>query len=137
MQRTSAPKIISAECKTTLTPWMQLVRGSSLQLSRMIVADTSPVVPQRGHQTASFAPHDDFEITIIWHNIDARSSFTCFRKESRGPIERILIDFARVLETGVLEQVISVNGSKHMFCVAIAYSKNKDEGVVDAVFSAL
>jgi hypothetical protein len=102
-----------------------------------IVADTSPVAPQRGHQTASFTSHDDFDITIIWHNIDARSNFTCFRKKSRGPIERILIDFTRVLETGVLEQVISVNGSKHMFCVTIACSKNKDEGFMDAVFSVL
>jgi hypothetical protein len=102
-----------------------------------ILADTSPVAPQRSHQTASFIPHDDFDITIIWHNIDARSNFTCFRKESRGPIKRILIDFARVLETGVLEEVISINGSRHMFCVTIACSKNKDEGIMDAILSVL
>lgn len=99
-----------------------------------IFADTSPVARQRSHQSANFIPHNDFDITIIWHNVDARSNFTCFRKESRGPIERILIDFARVLETGVLEEVISVNASKYLFCVTIACPKNKNEGIMDAIF---
>ncbi|KAH3928815.1 hypothetical protein HBH44_101550 [Parastagonospora nodorum] len=59
--------------------------------------------PQKGHQIASFTLHDDFDITIIWHNVDTRSHFTRFSIESCGRIERILIDFARVLQTVVLE----------------------------------
>ncbi|EAT81420.1 hypothetical protein SNOG_10921 [Parastagonospora nodorum SN15] len=61
------------------------------------------LTPQKGHQIASFTLHDDFDITIIWHNVDTRSHFTRFSIESCGRIERILIDFARVLQTVVLE----------------------------------
>jgi hypothetical protein len=74
-----------------------------------------------------FPPHDDFDIPIIWQNMHADSDFLAFRKESQGPIERILIDFARVLESGVLEQVISLNASKHLFCVTFATTKGREE----------
>ncbi|KAH5582599.1 hypothetical protein HBI24_119040 [Parastagonospora nodorum] len=95
------------------------------------------ITPQKGHQIASFTLHDDFDITIIWHNVDTRSHFTRFSIESCGRIERILIDFARVLQTVVLEQFISVNRSKHILCMTMAYANNKEEGVIDAIFSVL
>jgi len=84
-----------------------------------------------------FTEHDDFDVTIIWQNIAADSDFLCFRKESKGPIERILVDFAKVLEMAVFEEVISVNASKHLFCVTVACVKNKDEGVMDAITTVL
>jgi hypothetical protein len=80
-------------------------------------------------------PHDDFDITIIWHNMDSRSNFICFRKESRGPIERILASFGKVMELGVFDEVMSVNASKHLFCVTVCCEKNKEDGVMDAIHS--
>ena len=56
------------------------------------------------------------------------------RKESRGPIERILMDFARVLQSGLFE-VYSVNASKHLFNVVVACEKNNEEGVTDQILS--
>lgn len=87
---------------------------------------------------ASFPPHEEFDISIIWPNLDSRSDFLTFRKELQGPIERILVDFARVLESGMFE-VHSVNASKHLFCVMVTCerNKNKDEGVMDLVLSVL
>jgi hypothetical protein len=76
-------------------------------------------------------------VTIIWQNIDSRSNFIMFRKESRGPIERILVDFATVLESGVIDQIISVNASKHLFCVTLATEKNKEDGVLDQILAVL
>ncbi|KAF2828750.1 hypothetical protein CC86DRAFT_319783 [Ophiobolus disseminans] len=99
-------------------------------------SETEVVAAAPNHPT-HFPPHDDFDITIIWHNIYADSDFIGFRRESRGPIERILVAFAKALETGVFEQVISVNASKHLFCVTVACTKNRDEGVMDAVFSVV
>jgi hypothetical protein len=61
----------------------------------------------------------------------------CFRKESRGPIERILVDFAKVLEKGVFDEVLSVNASERLFCVTVATGKNREDGVMDAVLSVL
>ena len=75
-------------------------------------------------------------MSIIWNNLDVRSNFLGFRKESRGPIERILVDFARVLENGLFE-VYSVNASKHLLCVVVAREKNREEGVMDLVLSVL
>jgi hypothetical protein len=112
------------------------VRGYSLQFSRLLFILVQSHL-KGVSKFATFTPHDDFDITIIWHNIDARSSFTYFRIESCGPIEGILIDFARVLKTGVLEQVISVNRSKHIFCVKMTYANNKDEGAMGTIFSVL
>jgi hypothetical protein len=81
--------------------------------------------------------HEDLDVTIIWQNVDVRSNFTMFRKESRGPIERILVDFATVLESGVIDQVISVNASKHLFCVTFATEKNREDGVMDQILAVL
>jgi len=81
--------------------------------------------------------HDGFDVTIIWHNLYAESDFTTFRKESRGPIERILVDFAKALEKDVFDEVVSVNASKHLFCVTVICTKNKNEGVMDAIFCVL
>lgn len=82
---------------------------------------------------SSYEAHEDFDISIIWHNVYVHSDFICVRKESRGPIERILMDFAKVLECGVFEEVLSVNASKHLFCVTVACTKNSDDGVMDAI----
>ncbi|KAI4949130.1 hypothetical protein J4E91_005594 [Alternaria rosae] len=95
-----------------------------------------PTAPKSESPDASFTPHEDFDISIIWHNLDSRSDFITVRKESRGPIERILVDFARVLESGMFE-LVSVNASKHLFCVVVACEKNRDEGVMDLVSSVL
>lgn len=71
-------------------------------------------------------PHDDFDITIIMHNMDCRSNFIRFQKESRGLIELILAEFTKILELGLFEEVISVNASKKLFCVTVCYKKNMD-----------
>ncbi|KAH3950694.1 hypothetical protein HBH98_106430 [Parastagonospora nodorum] len=84
---------------------------------------------------ATFVPHEDFDITIIWHNIDSRSNFQMFRKESRGPVERILAGLATVLQSGVIDEVISVNASKHLFCITLATEKNKEDGLMEQIFS--
>jgi len=68
--------------------------------------------------------------------MDIRSDFRSMRKSSRGPIGRILVDFAKVLESGMFE-VISVNASKHMFCAVVACQKNRDEGVDDLLWLVL
>ena len=81
------------------------------------------------------AKHDEFDVTVIWHNLYAgpNSDFITFRRESQGPIECILMDFAKALETGLF-QVVSLNASKNLFCVTVICEKNKGEGVMDAVF---
>jgi hypothetical protein len=86
---------------------------------------------------AKYVAHESFDVTIIWQNMDSRSNFIMFRKESRGPIERILVDFATVLESGVIDQIISVNASKHLFCVTLATEKNKEDGVMDQILAVL
>lgn len=37
------------------------------------------------------------------------------------------MDFARVVDAGVFEEVVSVNASKYMFCVTVICSKGWDE----------
>jgi hypothetical protein len=86
---------------------------------------------------AKHEPHGNFDVTIIWQNIDIRSNFIMYRKESRGPIERILVDFATVLDSGVIDQIVSVNASKHLFCVTLATEKNKEDGVMDHIMAIL
>jgi hypothetical protein len=71
--------------------------------------------------------HDDTDIDIIWHNLHAESDFTVFRKKSDGPIERILVEFAHVVDAGVFEEVVSVNASKYLFSVTVVCSKGWDE----------
>jgi hypothetical protein len=71
--------------------------------------------------------HDDTDIDIIWHNLHADSDFTVFRKKSDGPMERILVDFARVVDAGVFEEVVSINTSKYLFSVTVVCSKGWDE----------
>jgi hypothetical protein len=79
--------------------------------------------------------HEDFDISIIWHNLYSESDFITVRKESRGPIERIIVDFARVLELNLFEQVVSVNASKHLFCVTVICTRNMKDGVDDAILT--
>lgn len=78
-------------------------------------------------------PHDNSDITIIWHNNSASISFRCFLQYSRGPIQRILINFAKALESGVFEEVFRVNASKYLFCVTVACVRDWDERFMDAV----
>ena len=47
------------------------------------------------------------------------------------------MDFTRVLEMEVFDNIVSVNASKHMFCVMVVCTKNKDEGVMDALLSVV
>jgi cyclopropane fatty-acyl-phospholipid synthase-like methyltransferase len=60
-----------------------------------------------------------------------------FRKESRGPIERILVDFGKVREKGIFDRVVSVNASERLFCVTVATSKMREDAVMDAIFGVL
>ena len=84
-----------------------------------------------------FPRHEDHDISAIWHNLYCESDFITFRKQSQGPIERILVDFGKVVATGIFEEVYSINASKHLFCVTVACTKNMNEGVKDAIFSVL
>lgn len=109
-----------------------------MKLTVIIESITSnvPTAPKSKLSNARFTPHEDFDVSIIWHNLDSRSDFLTFRKQSQGPIERILIDFARVIESRMFT-VHGINASKHFFCVTVACEKNKDEGVMDLVLSVL
>jgi hypothetical protein len=42
-----------------------------------------------------------------------------------------------VLESGVIDQVISVNASTHLFCVTFATEKNREDGVMDQILAVL
>lgn len=74
-------------------------------------------------------------MTIIWQNIYAESDFLCFRKDSKGPIERILVDLTKVLQLGVFVEIVGVNAIKHLFCVTVVCTKNQKEGIMDAISS--
>ncbi|KAF5016233.1 hypothetical protein F66182_12153, partial [Fusarium sp. NRRL 66182] len=65
----------------------------------------TPVTHDTDHPLQRSTVHDDTDIDIIWHNLHADSDFTIFRKKSDGPMERILVDFARVVDAGVFEEV--------------------------------
>jgi hypothetical protein len=79
--------------------------------------------------------HEDFDIDITWHNLYGPSTFQCFRKVSQGPIERILVDFAKVVESGIFEKVMSVNASKHAFYVTVVCTRDQDQELMDAILS--
>jgi hypothetical protein len=101
----------------------------------LAIESSHPSALQSKPSDAGFTPHDEWDVTIIWHNMYAPSDFITFRKQSRGPIERILVDFAKVLESGIFEEVYSVSASKHMFCATVVCMKNKDEGVMEQIHS--
>jgi hypothetical protein len=110
--------------------------------SHLPLTKTSPYAGSPTEVTATraatrYPTHEDFDVTIIWQNMDIRSNFIMFRKESKGPIERVLVDFATVIKSGVIDQVISVNASKHLFCVTLATEKNKEDGVMDQILAVL
>ncbi|GAB1211162.1 hypothetical protein ATERTT37_000274 [Aspergillus terreus] len=71
--------------------------------------------------------HDDTDIDIIWHNLYCKSEFTIMRGWSCGPVERILVDFGKVVEAGVFDEVVSVCASKYMFTVTVATHKSCQE----------
>jgi hypothetical protein len=72
---------------------------------------------------------DHCELDVIWHNIyrGEESDFVTFRRRTHGPIERLLVRFARVVESGILEQVVSVNASKYMFCITVVCRRSRQE----------
>lgn len=87
----------------------------------------TPVTHDTDHPLQRSTVHDDTDIDIIWHNLHADSDFTIFRKKSDGPMERILVDFARVVDAGVFEEVVSVAASKYLLIVTVVCSKGWDE----------
>jgi hypothetical protein len=54
-----------------------------------------------------------------------------FRNKLRGSTERILVDFATVLESGVIDQVVSVNASMYLFYVTLATEENNENRAMD------
>jgi len=118
-----------------------LIFSASVNLTLTVITEsTTPNAPTAPPRLESpppdTTPHEDFDVDIIWHNMDIRSDFRSMRKVSQGPIGRILVDFAKVLESEMFE-VISVNASKHMFCAVVACQKNRDEGVDDLLWLVL
>jgi hypothetical protein len=72
---------------------------------------------------------DHCELDVIWHNIyrGEDSDFITFRRRTHGPIERLLVRFAQVVDSGILEQVLSVNASKYMFCITVVCRRTQEE----------
>jgi hypothetical protein len=83
-----------------------------------------------------YLPHEDFDVDIIWQNLYAESDFSVYRKQSTGPVERILVDLAKVIEAGVMEQVISVCATKHTVSITVACTKQWED-VKDKVTGVL
>ena len=117
-----------------------LIFSTSVNITLTVITEpttpNAPTVPRLESPPPDTTPHEDFDVDIIWENMDIRSDFRSMRKSSRGPIGRILVDFGKVLESGMFE-VISVNASKHMFCAVVACQKNRDEGVDDLLWTVL
>jgi hypothetical protein len=90
------------------------------------IASNSP--PSRLHE-------EHPEVSITWHNVESTSDFVYLRRFCPNSIEQILVDFGRVVESGIFENVLSVNANESWFCVAVACSENYNEGVNDAIFS--
>ena len=68
---------------------------------------------------------EDLTLDIIWQNVycDENTDFVSTRRRTKGPVERVLVQFAKLVEQGIFEQVISMNASQHMFCVTVACTK--------------
>lgn len=79
---------------------------------------------------------EDVGIDIIWHNIyrNDDENFLGYRRRSKSSITHVLIEFGKLVEMGIFEQVLSVNASQHMFCVTVACTKRADE-VIDLIAS--
>ncbi|KAL5365336.1 hypothetical protein BJX96DRAFT_179748 [Aspergillus floccosus] len=71
--------------------------------------------------------HEDTDIDVVWHNLYYNSDFSIMRGWSCGPVERILVDFGKVVEAGVFDEVVSVCASKYMFTVTVATHKSCKE----------
>jgi hypothetical protein len=56
----------------------------SMEMLKLLKDSTHSFVIQTKSQNDGFTPHDDLDITIIWHNLYAPSSFTTLHKESWG-----------------------------------------------------
>ena len=77
------------------------------------------------------------EVDIVWQNIyaaDDGSSWKTFRRCASVPINQILVDFGKAVESGALGEVISVNASKSYFGVTVASEASWAE-VESALFS--
>ena len=63
-----------------------LVFSTSVNMTLTVIIETptpnAPTALKSESPDASFTPHEDFDISIIWHNLDSRSDFLTFRKES-------------------------------------------------------
>jgi hypothetical protein len=78
-------------------------------------------------EVAKYVKLDDALLDIIWHNMDSRSNFRVRRQQDVGPIEKILVQFGKVVASGVFDQVISVNASKFAFHVTFASERGEEE----------
>ena len=134
MQSATNTAAANSMCSSTSTRPLLLLTILTVVIATTPNAPTAP--PRLESPPPDTTPHEDFDVDIIWENVDIRSDFRSMRKSSRGPIGRILVDFGKVLESGMFE-VISVNASKHMFCAVVACQKNRDEGVDDLLWTVL
>jgi hypothetical protein len=71
--------------------------------------------------------HSDDDIDITWVNLYAPSDFTIFRIMSNGPIEKLLVELGKKIESGLFEIVYNVSASKHALHITVACSKSWDE----------
>ena len=55
------------------------------------------------------------------------SDFTTWRKVSRGPVERILVEVAKLVEGGVFFGLVSMSVSKFSFVVIVNCEKSWGE----------
>ena len=73
-------------------------------------------------------------VDIIWHNMYAPSTFSTWRKTSSRSIAELLVDFAKLVDDGVVS-VISLNVSKASFVAVVGCERDWDE-VKDLIFGA-
>ncbi|THX95040.1 hypothetical protein D6C90_00890 [Aureobasidium pullulans] len=74
------------------------------------------------------------EVDIIWHNMYAPSTFSTWRKTSSRSIAELLVDFAKLVDDGIVS-VISLNVSKASFVAVVGCERDWDE-VKDLIFGA-
>jgi hypothetical protein len=115
----------------------QLLSNFSPTMTRTGLSTASPIQLSGAQAAARYATHEDFDITIISHNTDSRSDFMVFRNKLKGSTERILVDFATVLESRVIDQVVNVNASMYLFYFTLATEENKEDGAMDQILAVV
>ncbi|TIA63871.1 hypothetical protein D6C77_01809 [Aureobasidium pullulans] len=73
-------------------------------------------------------------VDIIWHNMYTPNTFSTWRKTSSRSIAELLVDFAKLVDDGVVD-VISLNVSKASFVAVVGCERDWDE-VKDLIFGA-